>query len=670
MIAAANAVIFAIIYLPMFTAPALQYGLPEIFDLPKHIGSIVSAALAEGWPAPNPYFPSAPFAYNLLFYLPLATIRRLVTGPGTVFALYAAATVWLAWLIPTLVNEVLVRLGRNVVERTSGVALITFVGGGLGLFHAWDLPIGYMASDAKLSVRYLDDPFTNLVLTPQHLFAVSCLLAAFLVVSHGAPSRSQIVVIAVVLLPAAMLTSFLLAPVSGLIALILTAPYLKAFCGSSGSALRERVSTCATPLIAAIAGAALTVPHLLQAWRWAGVEKATSIGLPDANWDVLALQAGPSLVFLIIGLFRLKGSWRDPRYTMFVLMWLSALVLWLLVQSPDASLKQDLAMRTFTAPLAALGFGWAWEMCGRRSAARSALVLFGCLLPASQVLLEIGYFAASARLPLAPPDRELLQSVHNTDARTVIFLPSPDQNLAALTERLVLMDFSGLNNDAYLPPEHREEVRRFFAAVAAPDTEPVVAAVRQSQMALVGAQAVDLSMAIKALCRDTLVVRTAADRQLLDFRGCTPDRGLSIERKLVASLQSLSWRTWGSLPPGAFAGQMESGHSKRLLVESPLLGDFGLIAPLQLNRGLYKVRALVSGRVDGPATGAAHLSLHGAKKIISIESGDYATGRELNAGLELKEDFTGGFIFGLGGWSNGRGRLELSELTIEKVGLN
>lgn len=134
------------------------------------------------------------------------------------------------------------------------------------------------------------------------------------------------------------------------------------------------------------------------------------------------------------------------------------------------------------------------------------------------------------------------------------------------------------------------------------------------------------------------------------------------------ALSQLIWRPSAEASPGQQSSAfIEAGAKSRLEVKSQKNDDYCLIAPLKLSPGLYRFSAVISGKVDGLPTGAAHLSIHGKSKLISIPAGTYSS-----QPFESYYDAPSGALeaqiaFGLGGWSLGRGEVVLEKLTIEKI---
>ena len=122
---------------------------------------------------------------------------------------------------------------------------------------------------------------------------------------------------------------------------------------------------------------------------------------------------------------------------------------------------------------------------------------------------------------------------------------------------------------------------------------------------------------------------------------------------------NIHWTVWGS-PPGTTLHKL-SGMPE---VVSPQPSDVGFVSEeLPLHGPIY-VRARFEGKIAGSGPHAAHLSLHGQQPIITLPTGSYDpaqvfVGVVFNEGTTLQR-----LSFGLGGWTEGSGRLRLNELQV------
>lgn len=127
----------------------------------------------------------------------------------------------------------------------------------------------------------------------------------------------------------------------------------------------------------------------------------------------------------------------------------------------------------------------------------------------------------------------------------------------------------------------------------------------------------------------------------------------------VTTLANIHWTAWGS-PPGTILYK-PSGMPE---VESSRPSDVGLVSQeLPLHGPIY-VRARFEGEIAGSGPHAAHLSLHGQQPIITLPAGRYDPA-EVFVGVVFNERTTlQRLSFGLGGWTEGSGRLRLNEIQV------
>jgi hypothetical protein len=72
--------------------------------------------------------------------------------------------------------------------------------------------------------------------------------------------------------------------------------------------------------------------------------------------------------------------------------------------------------------------------------------------------------------------------------------------------------------------------------------------------------------------------------------------------------------------------------------------------------------------VEGTGPGPGHVSLVGLSKLIAVPSGDYPEPTQFDDVFVIgPEGFEGPLAFGLGAWEQGRGSVELHDLTIDRL---
>lgn len=135
--------------------------------------------------------------------------------------------------------------------------------------------------------------------------------------------------------------------------------------------------------------------------------------------------------------------------------------------------------------------------------------------------------------------------------------------------------------------------------------------------------------------------------------GCIPTRmpGAALP------LHGLKWRAWGPARVNMLRAE----------VSSDIPVDSALVSAIKLLPGSYLLTACMSWDVEGPPSGAAHLSIHGKKKLIEIQS-SRAEGKCRMVWMDISQGSVETQIsFGLGGWSTGKGRIRLERLTIQPL---
>lgn len=140
--------------------------------------------------------------------------------------------------------------------------------------------------------------------------------------------------------------------------------------------------------------------------------------------------------------------------------------------------------------------------------------------------------------------------------------------------------------------------------------------------------------------------------QCLEFNSTN----FEFEQKLI--LKDLVFSTFGD-------AHFENDRNR---IQSSKYTDAGLVSgDILLPPGLYKIEAVMSWDVDAEqySTNAAHLSLHGVGILIPINNSQnvnkYVSTTFVTDGKPFR------LSFGLGGWSKGKGFVELNDLKISRV---
>jgi hypothetical protein len=332
---------------------------------------------------------------------------------------------------------------------------------------------------------------------------------------------------------------------------------------------------------------------------------------------------------------------------------------WLVVSFPDLQLKTAETIRLMFVPAAVYGFVWVWHLTRGLWIVRFAIAIPVFVLPATATLLEAASFVSSAYLPRAPGEGALLEAVDRLPSNAIIGLQQPNQLLAAsLGGRLTVMDFRGYRDDAYLPAIQRSKYAELVDSLQWSDSGTVN--VPNSTDALIVPASSSSAPLWMSVCGASATA-VGPTYLLLDLRGCGPRGIRRLQSSPAITLETMSWARWGALTSGSRDDPVTR------TVSSPTQGDFGLIAPLHLRPGVYRIRANIAGVITGPPQGAAHISLHGKEKLINIQAGDYEQGKDFTGYSSQVRGFDGYIAFGLGGWSRGAGWIRLNALTIERV---
>lgn len=635
----------------VFTAPLLaqsnSFRLPDIFDFPKHIVAIVAAATGS-WPAPNPFFPTEAFAYNLLYYNPWAAIFALIPAPGIAPTLAALATLWSVWLVIGLVRRVTEVCGFPGPERRFSVLAATFLGGFYPLLSATDVPLGFSDAMNRGASVWAEDPFANFVYIPQHLFALTTILAAFVwVVSQdldrlwqwGAP---------VGLLVGSVLSSFIVAPFAlGASGLLLVGTAVHRHFTGRGHLLPG--------FIAFITVLLMTAPILLQVNGWRGDSDGIRLGfLPGTSGWLHAVFA--------MGIVPWLAAWggmrmlRSINLASFLLLGLltGAFLFLQLLHFPDSEIKAFTLIRFLVCPLAGVGMVAIWNgMSGSvrrpvlQSLALGALagsVGFGLLLPI--------YFIGTGFRPREEAEQFVLKHLQELSPTASVWIHEPNQELAALTGRPLYMPFADFRADAYLPGPARPAAAAAFLDHSVHSIE-------------------DLLQGFPFPIDQVVRVEPFVPNQWWSFHfnrdfnagrysvwSIAPDYQLGEQFDLLTT----TWRPWRVPEIGV---HFDSVHHE---ISTPEPVDEAFVVTKPLPAGRYVLELAVEGTVspDGPV--GAHVSLHGLRKIISLPPGDYTPGSRIFGLLDLPESPEPiQFAFGFGGWGKGAGQLRFVTATLHKL---
>jgi hypothetical protein len=640
-------------YLPLICGLRTEYRLPDIYDLPKHLAAVTSIAHAVRWPAPNPFAPGLPFAYNLLFYMPAGVMSKLAGWASATGMFYSISLLWVVWNMLGLVERVTASLGGKAGHRLVAILFGTVVSGYTGLLRPMDIPMSFNIKIWGLSKEYFDDPTTTFAYVPQHLFAVACFMAILCFVSSHALSPLKASMAASILLAGGMLSSAVLAP----ILIAAAVPLLLLVAWPEKTPFRDCLPRAAAggAILLAIAG-----PFILEYASWAGPGGRPQIKLVDANFLYSGLSFGPVCILALAGFVGFSFQWRGGRAReVYGLICGFLALFWLLVLSPELQLKSAEAIRFVFIPAAAFGFVWIWHFTRSLWVVRFAIVIPVFVVPAVATLLEAESFASSAYLPRSPEERGLLAAVDRLPSDAIIGLQQPSQVLAAsLGGRLTVMDFRAAREDAYVPASERQKYAETVELLQGSDAADIYVPGFADALIVPGSSSSAPLWA--AICGANSRMAGGA-YWLVDLGGCGKRGVRSVRSGPAITLEAMKWDKWGVSTNGS-----EDNPVTRT-VSSPTEADFGLISPVHLLPGVYRIKANIAGSITGPSEGAAHISLHGKEKLINIQPGNYEKGKDFTGYSSLTGGFQGYISFGLGGWSHGAGWIRLNALTIERI---
>jgi len=279
-----------------------------------------------------------------------------------------------------------------------------------------------------------------------------------------------------------------------------------------------------------------------------------------------------------------------------------------------------------------------------------------------------GHYLCGAYLLRPGTERALVRLLRSLPPGAPVWIEEPDQSLAAEAGRVVWMDFGTMRPGAYLPLGQRERRRAVFPGAP---TSFAGKLDRLKQVQQTGSVAVLPLVPWKnllGLLRPPVLVETPW-HVAVDLRRPLPDNvvrrltSLGTVRGLaVIDGRSLTWAGSSAVRPGVVVASAPPRISASDLV------DLSLTAPVKLAPGWYRVTAQVSGEVDGVGYGPGQVSLVGLTKLIAVPAGRYPPGTRFEDYFSIGPAGYAGLLgFGLGGWTAGKGTLELEGLWIERL---
>jgi hypothetical protein len=637
-------VMLLLVFAPTFIYGGQKYHLPDIFDLSKHISTLVSLASAKGWPSLNPYYPLAPFAYNVLFYTPLACLSRLSGAPASFnLIIFAVTSAWVAWSAIQIFKKAFSTIGIHSSYHLIGVLFLTFAGGLTPFFVETNIPMGFTLHLAKGVNVWPEDPFTYFIYIPQHVFSVVCFMSAWIFMYKSIDFYLKTAVISV-LMAAAVMSSFILAPI-----MMFCWGIMVCYLVYERYILPKRFSIADVCIfLGASSVFAIVIPFILETVHWAGNTERPSISLPHLDMSPIYIIAtvGPVSAFAGVGLMDSVFRKRDPKWILFSVFICIPLLISIFVTYPDSGIKSVMMVRFMLVVPACYGFSILDQWAERNFGGTGALVVYTPVF--LSILLStilIGYYITSPYQELSEEKKDVIVALRGLTPAATVLLADPDQELAALSGRLVYMDYSSYRVDRYLPVTFRKDTETFFSS-----TRPE--AINEGD----GLKHIDYVVAEKSApqYRQWLGEPIISGREAALFKVIRPER-----LSLVFSLADVTWEPWS----GTVSKSLKFNASDHEVCSEEAT-DASLVAKTPLHRGVYLLDTTITGTTND-STPYAHISLHGKKKILSITGEAPYFRKSLKASFFAEEGDR--LEFGLGGWGTGSGRIALESLRIFRV---
>ncbi len=461
--------LIGLVYGPLLVGLYDYVKIPDIYDLPKHISAIISAAHAVDWPMQNPWFPPGEFAYNMLFYTPLGFICRLTESTSLTGTVFSFSVLWVTWQGLSVVESVMKRLRIPGEYIFVGMILTGFITGFTPLLVERDCPIGFFLYIDKLvsNERWFDSGFLLNIFVPQHIFAVISAISAWLYLTDSIKLSRKLLLQLVVYI-AGLFSSFVLAPfifslIWGLLffQIVLIDPVYK----KGLPVKRPHIFYFASYALLLLA---ISLPFLLEVKDWGGgsgiitMYKIESIKSEFYTFLSIGIIFALSLISLIAFKKRsLNVSWLTYSLQVAVVF-----LFFMFVKFPDSFLKTSLFLHFLLIPFATLGFYKTIVWISRILGNGSKILLFFLLgYFVSISLVETSYYISSAYSRRNRSEVEVLRYIHKLPFDDSVWIEQPNQNLAAACARKVYMDFAGYRGDAYLPITERSQAKHFFKQI-------------------------------------------------------------------------------------------------------------------------------------------------------------------------------------------------------------
>ncbi len=457
--------LYHIPYYGLISNQATYWEPPNVYDLAKQLSAIIAVYHATGWPVPNPYFPGMDFAYNILFYIPLAIICKSSKSINSFYPVFAIALIWVVWNVLSLIESSLETLKVDRKYYFLGVFFASFFAGFAALLVNSNYNDDYLLKViTKTSVR-ADDLFFSYIYVPQHLFAILCFIAAWMVINMDGVYAKRLFW-QNLLLSCGGLCSYILAPVGLVIFSLFSLLNL------SEAIKLKKVRWF---IIATMFYLLTTFPFIYAAKKWAGgysVLEFSMLSFHD-GWQYFALDIGVLLVYLLSGMFLLVKNLKQKVYLSYLLLLIAVQPFLLFIHYPDSMLKTSLYLRIVMVPIACMGFVHLYtKLKDRHVLALYFVCIFPFLYSILLSFITINFFISMAFIPMSKEKRAIISVMRSMPENSYLYLPNHDSSLAALSGHLVYLNPYSVRPDGYLPSRDRADARLIVSNLESKNYDP------------------------------------------------------------------------------------------------------------------------------------------------------------------------------------------------------
>ena len=457
----------------------LQYQLPDIGDLPKHLFAELSLYSANRYPPPSPFLVNEIFAYNYLFYLPPVFIAKLIGDQLATIQNLSFVIIAIAIALPMTILDIVRNITKSKIVHLLSVLLATWVGGFTPLIVAGKPGIGFFLYSENLltSFVWVDEMLVSLIFVPQHIFAVLCGLITMFILTNICFKLNDYkrIFLAGITTVAGVLSSFILLPhlIISLVLGILFTYFLQ--WRAVGCDVVKNIKSLQY-IVALFLPIFLILPFLIEVLKWSGgTGSIFTVPVMTTQWFFVISSIGmvaPLAIFGLARVFQRKEAYGIDSYgnrmlvNMLVMITVGLIGL-LFFGYPDAGIKSGLWVRITLVPFASFGLlVLLAKFANQRIKALVLLVLAVFFFGTAIVNFPtIQYFVQSAWRPIDPNVKPFVLYIRSLPDHSRIALFSSTystQYLVALSGRQIDFDFSSIRADSYMPPEGRIHAMRFW----------------------------------------------------------------------------------------------------------------------------------------------------------------------------------------------------------------